>query len=112
MTDLVMVPREPTPEMLDAARYFWGPWLNEEKTERAGRRSDDPADVERARQVWDEMIRAALSAPAPQGIGREALRDSVKFALRGYRPGGASINETADAILALLTTEPPAQGEG
>lgn len=43
----------------------------------------------------------------------EAARKAVKFALRGYLPGGASINETADAILAALhPTDPPATAAG
>jgi len=55
------VPVEPTDAMLDEAVYFWGPWLDEEKTQRAGRRSDDPADRDRARAVWAQMLSATLS---------------------------------------------------
>lgn len=60
-----MVPVEPTEAMLHEAMYFWGPWLDEEQTQRAGRRSDDPADLERAKAVWAQMLAAA---PLTDGV--------------------------------------------
>jgi len=57
------VPVEPTDHMLNEAVYYWGPWLDEEKTQRAGRRSDDPADRERARAVWAQMLAAVPTTP-------------------------------------------------
>jgi len=66
----VMVPREPTEAMLDAATYFWGPWLDEERSQRAGRRDDSPEVRERGAAVWEQMIRAASPSPL-EGAGRE-----------------------------------------
>lgn len=67
MTEAKLVPVEPTEEMLDAARYHWGPWLDEAKTQRAGRRSDDPAEIERAKEIWAQMLSAAPVVGEPAG---------------------------------------------
>lgn len=56
-----LVPVEPTEAMIEASRYHWGPWINEAKTERAGRY--DPDAGERERAVWEQMLAAAPHGP-------------------------------------------------
>lgn len=107
-----MVPVEPTYAMLDNARYFWGPWIDAEKTQRAGRRSEDPADVERARAVWEQML-AASPAPDLEGL-KERVAQMVFGACQASAEWGAPdavlplAHTTADAILSLIFPE----GEG
>lgn len=157
MSEYVMVPREPTPEMLDAAVDATGigsgmTWSNRSpqtvvEVAYAAALSAAPAQTKRREAVaracctvdeqngggpWDWHQQngslavyyeyadavAALSAPAPQGIGREdiarvllqaktgALADMI-LGLPDAQQRGLEI--LTDAILALLPTEPPVQ---
>lgn len=71
-----LVPVEPTEAMLDEACYFWGPWLDDEKTQRAGRHSDDPEVRERAKAVWQQML--AASPPAREEAPAEGAGDNAE----------------------------------
>jgi hypothetical protein len=65
-----LVPVEPTPAMLKAGRYHWGPWLNPEKTERAGRYDDGDSDI-RNQEVWEQMLSAAPPPPMQPTVGED-----------------------------------------
>ncbi len=66
--DMVLVPREPTQAMIEAARYFWGPWIDEAKSQRCGYRDDSEETDARSRAVWGQM----LAAHAPETAAEES----------------------------------------
>lgn len=105
----VLVPREPTPEMMKAARYHWGPEFdNGGYMARAGRYDDGESD-ERNRAVWAQMIEAA--SPSPEGTRERGDRigtHGVGCERWGYRHYECAVRRIEELEAAALTLPPVA----